>query len=521
MINKETRPDGFAPAGRGARRVGQRLGQRQRQRQRGGPLSSVISDVWFRHSDLLTNASALIATTSVTSGLGFVYWALAARLFNQRSVGYGSAAISAMTLLGTIGVFGLGTVLIGELPRRKRRAGLVAAALITASVGSLIVGLGFAFIAPHVSGHLDGIGGTPGRVALFAAGVMATAATLVLDQATIGLLRGGIQLTRNVTYAVAKLLILPVASLILHDEFGVGITFSWAASIAISLIPVIIYLKFTNVPILPRPDWRLLKGLGKTAMVHNWLNLAISAPFFLMPVLVTVIVSPSANAAFYVAWMLAGFLYLIPANLSMVLFAIAAADPVIIAQKLRFSLRLSLIIGIIGMAILGAGAHLILGIFGANYVRTATLPLLLLVIGYLPMVPRTHFIAVCRAQGRIPWAAVVLTIGAAIEVIAAVVGGKLAGLVGLSFALLMARLIEGLMTAPAVVRATLLDGHNRKTALSSDTDIESGRPSTASLEKYKEQQEAGISMLISLAVFTASPQLFLPEVQRQRRNRPS
>src|ERR1700734_3299662 len=43
-----------------------------------------------------------VATPGVASVLGFVYWALAARLFSQRAVGYGSAGISAMTLLGTI-----------------------------------------------------------------------------------------------------------------------------------------------------------------------------------------------------------------------------------------------------------------------------------------------------------------------------------------------------------------------------------------------------------------------------------
>ncbi len=81
---------------------------------------AAIAAVWQRHGDLLSNTGSLLATTGVTSALGFAYWIVAARMFSQSAVGYGSAAVSAMTLLGTIGMLGLNTLLIGELPRRTR-----------------------------------------------------------------------------------------------------------------------------------------------------------------------------------------------------------------------------------------------------------------------------------------------------------------------------------------------------------------------------------------------------------------
>ncbi|HBW19506.1 MAG TPA: hypothetical protein DEH11_11120, partial [Actinobacteria bacterium] len=139
---------------------------------------------------MLASAGSLLATTGVASGLGFAYWALAARLFSQQAVGYGSAAVSAMTLLGTIGMLGLGTVLIGELPRRRGRAGLVSAALLASCIASLILGLGFAIVAPHFSGRFGHVTGMAGQAALFAAGAALTGVTLVFDQATIGLMRG-------------------------------------------------------------------------------------------------------------------------------------------------------------------------------------------------------------------------------------------------------------------------------------------------------------------------------------------
>jgi O-antigen/teichoic acid export membrane protein len=184
---------------------------------------AALRDIWQRNHDLLHNAGSLAATTGLTSVIGFVFWIVAAREFSPRSVGYGSAAVSAMMLLGTIGMFGLGTMLIGELPRHPDQAGLFTAALLASGFGSLILGLGFPLIAEAFGGHFPEISGTPARLVLFAVGVALTGATLVLDDGVIGLLRGGVQLSRNLAASAIKLAVLPIAAIVLHDAFGVGL----------------------------------------------------------------------------------------------------------------------------------------------------------------------------------------------------------------------------------------------------------------------------------------------------------
>jgi len=72
---------------------------------------------------IVSNAGSLVATQLVTSGLGFLFWLVAARWFSPAGVGFAAAAISAMTLLGTFGMLGLGTLLMGELPRRPHLRG--------------------------------------------------------------------------------------------------------------------------------------------------------------------------------------------------------------------------------------------------------------------------------------------------------------------------------------------------------------------------------------------------------------
>jgi O-antigen/teichoic acid export membrane protein len=450
-----------------------------------------IVDGWRRHRDLLDNAGSLLATTGLTSLLGFGFWTVATREFSQQAVGYGSASVSAFTLLGTIGLFGLGTLLIGELPRRGAdRAGLVSAAVLACMLGSLLLGLGFAVVAPRVSSHFAVVMGTPARAALFVAGSVLTGVTMIFDQATIGLLRGGLQLTRNVAFAVAKLLVLPGAAIFLHDAFGFGIVSAWVAGMALSLVFIAAWLRLKGTHILNRPRWSILRELGWTAMAHNWLNISLAVPFTLLPVLVTLLVSPSANGAFYIASMLCAFLYVVPISLAEVLFAVVASDPRVIARKLRVALRLSFAIGIPGMIVLGAGAHFLLSIFGRGYSGEATVPLELLVVGYPLAVPKALYIAVCRASGRITRAAVVLTTFSVAELGAATVGALAHGLIGLSLLLLACRFVEALLITPTVVRAAFGHGRHRLPAGTVSEVVSGPQPAPVAGNGYRPQPAA-------------------------------
>jgi O-antigen/teichoic acid export membrane protein len=427
------------------------------------------SDCLRQHSEILGNAGALIAAAAVSALLGFAFWTVAAHLFSQAAIGYAAATTSAMSFLGTVGMFGLGTLLIAELPKRAARANLVAAAMLASGVGSLLIGIVFVLAAPHVSANLRNSDGSLIGAAVLIAGVVLTAATFVFDQASIALLRGGLQLSRNFFLAAAKLLVLPAAALVLHDQYGNGIALSWVAGTVISVIPVAMWLQWTGTTVMRRPDWGALGGMRRTVLAYNWLGLALTTPALLTPILVTALVSPAANGAFYAAWMMVSMLFLIPADLATVLFAVASGSTQALARKLRFTLAVSLWAGLPAVAILGFWGHLALGIFGPGYVREAALPLSLLAIAYVPMVPRTHYIAVARATGRMSEAASVMTVAAVMEIAAVVLGAKWDGLVGLSVALLGVKCVSGAAVTPAVVRAALPRGRHRSRARIGET----------------------------------------------------
>jgi hypothetical protein len=100
-------------------------------------------------------------------------------------------------------------------------------------------------------------------------------------------------------------------------------------------------------------------------------------------------------------------------------------------------------------------------VFGPEYAAEGTLPLRLLVLAYVPMVVKVHYVGVCRATDRVPRAALVLSASAALEIAGTVAGADVAGLVGVCVALLVCYAVEAVPTAPLVWAATkssLLNG---------------------------------------------------------------
>jgi hypothetical protein len=115
-----------------------------------------------------------------------------------------------------------------------------------------------------------------------------------------------------------------------------------------------------------------------------------------------------------------------------------------------------------GVLVLCLGGHFVLSLFGGNYTREGLFPLWMLALSYTPGLPKIFYVAVCRAQGKIARAAVVLTTFAVIELGAAAAGGVIDGLRGFSVAILLVTTVEGLATTPAIVRSAWSYGRHRR-----------------------------------------------------------
>ncbi len=540
---------------------------------------------------ILLNAGALVGTTMVTSFLGFAYWWVATRLYTPEAVGFASALISAMSLLGTVSMLGLGTLLTGELPHQSGKEwGLINAALIVVGVTGTGIGLIFALLAPLLSQNLGDLGLHIANSIPFALGVGFTALTMVLDQALIGILRGDLQLWRNTLFAAIKLISLLLCGLFLSPGTGIIIYITWLVGNMVSLVillsgrkpkaatpktpetmlsasflisreadtllpcpdcdvlspqnarfcshcgyplsptltlasvrPQLLFeygaLTPPEIPIFRKngqilgevcpeckhaspdlarfctscgypltptmaivslkasktgltgarnptqhmpaqseknsflPQWQILRELGKAALQHHLLNLILLLPPLVLPILVTVQLSATENAWFYISFMLANFLFSLTYALSTVLYALSSAQPSIVAQKIRFTLGLSFIVSLAANLILQPGAGLLLEIFGHAYADQATWCLRLLSLAVFPLIIISHYVALCRIQNRITAVILPVVAGAIIELAGAILGAHLSGLEGLSLGWLVGLSIESLYMLRTVYRA--------------------------------------------------------------------
>jgi O-antigen/teichoic acid export membrane protein len=366
---------------------------------------------------ILTNAASIVITMLVTSGIGFVYWWVAAHQFPPEAVGFASAAVSAMMLLSTVGVLGFGTFLIGELPRQPNKRGtLIFTALLVSGIVSAALGLLFALVSRWISSEFLALSSNIGGIALFILGVSLSTVGYVSDQASIGLLRGDVQFWRNTTQSVVKIALLLTFSLWLGSSSGIAIFATWVLGGFASLLGlgILVVLKFgSNMNI--KPNLSLLPSLRRNTLEHHALNLALQAPGLALPVIVTALLSARTNAYFYASWMVATIASVGPAALTTILYAVGAADPSALGGKMRMTLKLSYGIALFAGVGLLFCSDLILRLFNASYAEQASWCLRYLGLGVFPLVIKYHYVAICRIYKRIPQAAKWMVIAGVVE----------------------------------------------------------------------------------------------------------
>jgi O-antigen/teichoic acid export membrane protein len=432
--------------------------------ERSGLVAKIVAKIVamvVRHSVLLRNAGALTVGTMATAVLGFFYWWFAARHFSAQAVGYAAAAISLMSLLAQMGELGMGTLLIGEVPKIPAAASsLISAALLTVVGSTATLGIVYLLMAARFSFVLGSITGSMANAIFFMVGLSVTGFILVLDQAFVALLRSALQMYRNIAFASIKLaLLLGIAFASSIEVTEAGIFSTWIVGQVASLAVVAAVISHGGRRFWHRPRVSVLRPLLGQVLRHHILNIVIQAPSLLLPFIVTVMLSPQINAAFYAAWTLTNVVLLVPACFCVVLYSVGTREPALFAGRLKFSLGLSTLLG------LGAGCALlvlsqfILGLFNPAYPGIAGASLQLLGFGTLGVMLKYHYVMIQRLRYRMMLAAALLALGGALEISAAIAGARYDGLIGLTEAWLIAVAVEAILMSPVIVSAVRFGAH--------------------------------------------------------------
>src|SRR5829696_2524887 len=135
----------------------------------------------------------------------------------------------------------------------------------------------------------------------------------------------------------------------------------------------------------PRLPRRIVGRLIAIGLPNHALTLADRAPGLLLPVLVTEVLSPAANAYWYAVWMMAWLVFVVPVQVGMTLFAEAADRPQDTDRLVTHGVRSSLAVGLAAAVVLAALAEIALSLLGPQYAAEGATPLRVLVWGVVPL----------------------------------------------------------------------------------------------------------------------------------------
>jgi O-antigen/teichoic acid export membrane protein len=403
---------------------------------------------------VITIALALFSTTVMTAGLGFLFWAVAAHIATTEVVGRASAVISAMQLIGTFATLGFHILLTAELPRRD---GADVKRLVVTSLGiagglAFVAAAGYAVVDHNVTKTSEWIYATPIGVALFGAGTAITTAAVVLDGALVGVHQSGRQASRNLIFALVKLIALPVAA------FAVGLSpqaiFSvWLLGNLVSLLTLGLRTKAPQEWLRTMPSLRGFSPLWRSAAAgYHWINLAAHAPVLIMPIMVAAQLGAHANAGFYAALLIGGVIWIVPYHLATAMLTLDGGDTEHFDHGLSTALRLSGVVSVLAAAGAPIVARPVLALFGPGY-EEAHYCLIALATCTFASAIKSIYIPVRRAQGALGKAALAVILGAGLEVGAAELGLRLGGVTGVGIAFGAATVLEAICFWPTIRRA--------------------------------------------------------------------
>ncbi len=354
---------------------------------------------------LFRNSVAIMATTVVTSGLGYVIWLTVARVAGSTVSGDGAAVTSLMMAATIAAAVGPAAAMIEWLPRAETPLAWrqrVTAGLVATTVASAVGG----FLALVAAGWVLGVSAslrTPLGAGLFVVATVATAHGTLYDYICISRAKGSKMLLRNLVASGTRI---PIVLLPLQvDGQPIQVLSAWTLSAVLSLAVAVPVFGGRRSGYSLRPAFGRVREevrlMARSVAGQHLITVTAMLTTYLLPVIVVDILTPTDNAHFYITWMLGSIFSIISPAVATSLFDAASGDPAGIPAAVRRSVLIigGLLAGPILVYLLGG--RLLLSLFGPEYPAAGWLLLLLLTVAAVPDAVTNIAVAVLRSTGRL------------------------------------------------------------------------------------------------------------------------
>ncbi len=396
---------------------------------------------------MLLNSVSVMGGKAGTMGLGFLFWLLAARQFSPEQVGLAAAAVSAMMLCTQLALVGVGSGVITHFPRHSGEpAKLLNTAFSIVLATSLVTACGFLLLSSSVLSELRIVTSMLVFTLLFVLMSVLGTFGILLDQVSIALRRGDQVLSRGIAFGATTVLLIAVVPRVTDTRSALSIFLPWVVAGAVTC--AIGALQLSRALAGYRYGLQTERNLAGSLLrvgLPNWaLTLTERAPGLVLPIVVTELLSPAANATWYAVWMMAWVIFIIPISVGLALFAQAAHHPDSLRSVVLHGIRYSLGIGIPVAAALALLAPFALSLLGPSYAEGGATPLRILVAGVVPLAFVQAYFSVCRARQKLAEAVRMGAVGGVASVAAAAAAGATSGLTGMAIAWTVVQLLIGI-----------------------------------------------------------------------------
>jgi O-antigen/teichoic acid export membrane protein len=344
----------------------------------------------------------LVAANIANAGFGLLFWTVAARLYQPSEVGFAAAIISAVGLLAMLAALGLDYAVIRFLPQSRDPQGIINVSLTVMSGGALILALVFLAGLGLWSPALLPVRGSTALAVSLAAAVILTAASGLLAATYLSRKRAWLVPAQALVFGSVKVVAaILLAAVGLH---AVGLVGAWAIGLlALAAAGLAFFLPQAldgQYRFRPTVIREVANDMAHFAFSNYVVTVLWTAPVLLLPILITNLLGPEANAYFYVASSVSSLLAMVPTAMSMSLFAHASRDATDLTQKSVEAAKVSLAVlapAFAGILLLG---DKVLLIFGRDYAQEGTRLLWVMAATTLPLTVNFLYFSVRRVQRR-------------------------------------------------------------------------------------------------------------------------
>jgi len=340
----------------------------------------------FYRVSLYRNATYLILNTAATGILGFVFWILAARFYPAEEVGLASAVIAVAAFLTTLATLGMDFGLVRYISGAgKNYAVLVNSCLTAGGLVAIVASLVFLAGLKTWSPDLVFLRQDILPLVIFIVLVVTWTLYTLLHNVFVAQQRADVTLWQSIAQGLIRIVLVVTLPASLYAS---GIITAYGAAFVIAVIvSMLILLPWLRKGYRPSLVIKkeVITQIARFSSANFVAGLVTKVPTVVLPLMVIGLLGAEQNAYFYMAYgVISNAVFLIPAGISLSLFAEGSKDEAKLGDYVKKSLKFSFLILVPLIILVFLVGDKILLLFGKAYSAEATRLLQVLALSALP-----------------------------------------------------------------------------------------------------------------------------------------